>query len=241
MRRDLIFVTLGLALFLVVVSVSLSGRVAEETDFGSEYDSKYRNNQELVKELAQAWPTYSDDFLGISFQYPSEVSEGRIVFFRVGSVLFVTPENSAVYQRRSELLHKSDKDVLDAASAISTYGYWAIWVREATDEADIETAIKEKFSSFKEGCKVGGLQSFNTEGVYSVVITDTDPSFEGVGSCFVNYRVAFLYSPENNRVAIWDMGQDMNFYLTTPAEQGYAADDVMLKSFKFLQQSRTKK
>lgn len=199
---------------------------------------KYANLAKAKAESAN-WPTYTDPQLGISLKYPPHDQRGPIKFFRVGNILFVAPETSKIYRRRDELTQKSDEDILSAAYAIDDFGYWKIWVRKTPDQDDLEKFIQERFRSFNGGCKFSDLTPAHQTGVYRVGIVPVEiynDSNSVESSCWINFRLAFLYSPTAKRAATWDMGQD-DYFPLFPYANGYAADDVMYQSFNFVEKT----
>jgi hypothetical protein len=106
----------------------------------------------------------------------------------------------------------------------------AIWVKNAHSDTDLEKFIQERFGEeYKGGCKLG-KKTLGFEGVYDVGIDSVTepidksdyPSF----SCWINWMMEFKYSPQYQRAAMWDIGQD---------EQFPPLDLYIAKSFRFIE------
>ena len=151
----------------------------------------------------------------------------------------MTVASSNIYIHRDEITGKNDGDILRSEAQLENkYATpwdetpWRIWVQTARDDKDLESIIQEWFGDWKEfgdGCKLGAKRLGSIAGVYNVGVDSVreDPQGENGpdGSCWINWRIGFKYSPSYKRAAIWDLGQEDRF-------SGHDTD--IAKSFAFM-------
>ncbi|MCI0619491.1 hypothetical protein L0Y40_00430 [Candidatus Wolfebacteria bacterium] len=208
-------------------------------------DRRYELLREKGIEESKDWSTYSNEKLGIAFEYP-EYSDGtKVVFIEAGNIVFVTTTSSPLYNRKDELPNGDGVDILKKAQEIShieveggdTFSSideyletffsglvgWAIWVRDVDSDADLEQFIQDRFGrGFEGGCTLGDKFEGIQAGVYDVSI---DPvrggerhKYDPDSSCFINWILYFKYSPQHSRAAMWDVGQEAKFHFSTVDE-----------------------
>lgn len=212
--------------------------------------------QRLLEEQSKKWPVYTNSRLGISLKYPREVAGDDAVFFQAGNIVIVTTRSSDLYIRRGELALETDKEILDKFEEIKsqdTHTFpnagWAIWVRDIHSDSALEQFIQDRFEDSKgDGCKLGKKHDSSTEGIYDIGIESVRLEKEGEpdypGSCWINWMMTFKYSPQYQRAAMWDIGQEYMFAadLQTNCSSSNScdwspADRIMADSFNFVPRS----
>jgi hypothetical protein len=193
--------------------------------------------------LSATWPTYENPRLGIALKYPPHIKEGTVAFVEAGSIVFITNSTSDLYGHRDDLPHGSEQEILNAAKKY-TDGFvaWAIVTGDAQSKADLSSFITNL-----KGCEIGALGTTTQSGVYNVGLVPVKPGPPddpngADSSCWINWIMAFKYSPEYQRGAKWDIGQEGHFMLSSsdlddPNCDGVydcAADSAMMASFKFI-------
>lgn len=108
---------------------------------------------------------------------------------------------------------------------------WSIIIKQVKNDKELENLIKEYYGS---SCTLGQKRPTYQSGVYDVDIKGDDKSlFET--QCPLNYRSILLYYPEKNKIARWNMGQDVGvFFDPKPKSLDKPLDNEMVQSFEFL-------
>lgn len=236
MKKEIIIAILIVASILIgVFSYSQSKR--NETVVTPSTD----NSPQQTAIDSSNWSEYVNNDLGVAIKYPQKVTNGNVKLIHKGNIIFVTTDASPLYQKQNELLADDDTGFLRKASEIEGQGnsVWAILVRSAKTDSDLEKIIQDKFGKdFPGGCKLGSKSASESAGILDVNIDPQRPGstdkYDSDSSCWINWRVAFKYSPEFQRAAIWDMGQEGKFLMNCESKNDCAADDLMVKSFRFL-------
>jgi hypothetical protein len=197
-----------------------------------------------IDELSATWPTYENPRLGIALRYPPHIKDGTVEFVEAGNIIFVTKSSSELYNHRNDLPNGSDQEILDAAKKyMDGFVAWAIVTGDAHSKADLSSFITNL-----KGCEIGALGTTTHSGVYNVGLVPVKPGPPddpngADSSCWINWIMAFKYSPEYQRAAKWDVGQEEHFMLSSsdlddPNCDGVydcAADSAMMVSFEFIQ------
>jgi hypothetical protein len=188
-------------------------------------------------------PTYQNTRLGIALKYPPHIKDGTVEFVEAGNIVFVTNSTSDLYSHRSDLPDGSEQEILDAAKKyMDGFVAWAIVTGDAHSKADLSSFITNL-----KGCEIGPLGTTTQSGVYNVGLVPVKPGPPDDqngpdSSCWINWIMAFKYSPEYQRAAKWDVGQEEHFMLS-PSDlndtncddvYGCAADSAMMASFRFI-------
>jgi hypothetical protein len=196
-----------------------------------------------VDEQSATWPTYQNTRLGISLRYPPHIKDGTVEFVEAGNIVFVTNSTSDLYAHRNDLPNESNQEILDAAKKyMDGLVAWAIVTGDAHSKADLSSFIANL-----KGCEIGPLGTTTQSGVYNVGLVPVKPGPPDDpngpdSSCWINWIMAFKYSPEHQRAAKWDIGQEGRFILSSSdvddpnCDEVYvcAADSAMKASFRFI-------
>ena len=196
-----------------------------------------------IDKLSETWPTYQNTGLGIALKYPPHIKDGTVEFVEAGNIVFVTNSTSDLYSHRNDLPDGSEQEILNAAKKyMNGFVRWAIVTRDVHSKADLSPFITNL-----KGCEIGQMGTTTQGGVYNVglVPVKPGPSDDPNGSdssCWINWIMAFKYSPEYERAAKWDVGQEEHFMLSSSdlddpnCDDVYdcAADFAMMASFRFI-------
>ncbi len=105
---------------------------------------------------------------------------------------------------------------------------FSILTRDISSEDELDILIKERYGP---ACKLGKLTPSNKDKVFDVEIDTSDHDFDledFSDGCFVNYVTVIKYSPFLKRVAMWDIGQAVQFSINNNP-----VDSEMVDSFDF--------
>lgn len=106
---------------------------------------------------------------------------------------------------------------------------WKIVATVATNDAQIESAIQDRFGS---GCSLGDRTLSDSQAdVYDIDIK-TDGKDLSESDCPINYRAVVKYYPKTNVLITWSMGQAQTFWKSFEPPEDY--DQRVLSSFTFL-------
>jgi hypothetical protein len=136
-----------------------------------------------------------------------------------------------------QMISTAEKLQSDAAGNPSSAA-WFIWVKTIASEDDLRDMIEAWFGEYHDfgtGCAYGGLNESKKKDVYNVSVVPVRPGNGSLGtsSCDANWMVAFKYSPKHHRAAVWDIGQESQFYICEEVT-GCDADSKMADSFYFI-------
>lgn len=236
---------------LVVVGV-LYYQLSKDTDDINVQDSPNTETGDVVHgcssdEIAK-WSQHESEQLGVSLRYPKTDKGGELIAFNANNILFVTHSESSINTNRKTLEGlNSDMAILDQAQEFETNDTfwpntsWKVWVQEVESEADISNIIQTWFGErhgFGNGCKFNGLVPSFQPDVYDVQVGSVNSTGDlTTDSCFVNWQMGFKYSPTYKKVAIWDIGQEQQFFLSDDVDPSMSCivDSVMSDSFQFIQ------
>jgi LysM repeat protein len=169
---------------------------------------------------------YRNDKLGFEINIPKKVDDGPIKTIESGDALWIVAENSS-YIEELKQFNSSVSDFKKVAGIP-----WAILVKTVNNDQELNQFIKDRYG---KDCSLGQKQPSSQPGIFDVQI-DTGDGEAGEG-CFLNWILFIKYSPEQNKVAAWDMGQDARFYSSEEVNVDGADtyyDQEMAESFKFI-------
>ena len=83
---------------------------------------------------------------------------------------------------------------------------WHIIVAKVNNDQELDQFIKK---SWGNACMLGSKTKL-ANGIYDVHVKGDGLDME-VSKCFLNFAMAFKYSPELNKAATWGIGQDITF------------------------------
>ena len=183
------------------------------------------------------WDLYKNERLGFSMKIPKEVEIGDIYqkaespmrVFEDGKSNFVFvrplyrrlyrgPERKKIENTFVSLLQESDVD----------QHLWKIAVQEVRNDRELEAFIQKQYFPL---CKLGEKTESEQSGVFDVNIDFG--SGEPDDGCYVSGKYVIKYSPEKQKAAAWDIGQDVNFVRETEDGRVVVFDNKMAESFRF--------
>jgi hypothetical protein len=191
------------------------------------------------------WGTYENLQLGVSFRHPRYVNRSEMVFFQAGDVLVVTTVSSSLYQHKDELSYGYTGGMMmnELSKLEEKYPYlpsksWKIWVRNLSNEDDLKKFIQDIFKpQFFDGCKLGYIQKNEQPGMFDVIVDSVNKPVDlndySNYSCWINWKYNFKYSKLYKRAAMWNVGQEDQFFLLD-SDSSTSIDDEMAKSFIFI-------
>lgn len=169
------------------------------------------------------WQAYRNDRLGFEINIPKKVDNGPIQTIENGDALWVVSENGDPMDRYSKQFNSSVSD-FERVVGIP----WAMLVKTVNNDQELEQFIKDRYG---KDCNLGEKQQSSLPGTFDVQV-DAGNREPGEG-CFLNWILFIKYSPEQHKVAAWDIGQDVNF--ATNADGTFVSYDFeMANSFKFI-------
>lgn len=236
MRSSFIFSSIIVALFLI--AAALFFRSSSEPITPSESIPTPNGFPAIVENESSDWKSYRNERLGFSMKIPKKVEIGDIYRTEESSVrVFEDGKSNVVYVRPSYYLPLYS--VPDRKTGENTFEdlqreeqtnrlMWKITIERVATEAELEAFIKQQYGP---GCVMGERRQSAQTGVFDVDIKVPDDW----AGCGVNWKFVIKYFPERQKVAAWDIGQDVNF--VDESEDGQRSikmfDHEMAESFRF--------
>lgn len=177
-----------------------------------------------IESINGEWNRYTNRRLGFSIEYPktnflNDSKQYQVKPLEDGNIVYLDEGYNTQEIEQNKNLTEMKK------SGTTSF---AILIKTINTDDQLENFIKERYG---KACKLGKKEASNQEGVYNVGIENlTSPDVPEGQDCFVNYITEIKYSPEKGRVAVWNVGQDANFY----DKDLKALDAKVNDSFKFL-------
>jgi putative hemolysin len=180
------------------------------------------------------WNLYTNNELGFSVKVPKNVfidnnAQEPVEIIESDNVVYISNQSSLYYEKISDLLaNDTDSELSDIEKKKGIP--WGMIVRNINNEKELDNFIKEMYGS---GCSLGDKKASQQENTYDVTIKG-----DGLGldktKCPINFILHVKYSSEFKKAAIWDIGHDYNFRVTSALDGTGGGDTEMAESFKFV-------
>lgn len=183
----------------------------------------------VINELDSEWNEYINYDLGFSINIPKQSYLGSSV--DAFTAVKVFEDDGGVYiagEKEIDLQTGQLKAVTLEGIKNRSTETWRVLIKNVASEDALASFLKQRFYS---GCEIRDLKESTQKGLFDVLMATSGPDVPESEYCFINWITIIKYSPEKQKLAQWNIGQDASFF-TENFEKTYDSD--MAQSFRFL-------
>lgn len=214
--------------------------------------SSLDKDSEMIS-LDDTWNLYKNYKLGFSIKIPkySLASDSGQMYGKnfkacpgklVSIIAIADDSNAKVYIVPSKIYDQNVKECKNVDLALAKKlvlannvdsEQWAITIKNIANENQLTGAVRNYWNDNK--CIASNKKATQYAGTFDVSvgpIKDTGAGPED--GCFLNWMIGAKYSPESQKLALWNVGQEGVFWLNNNSKEDTTYDDAMEESFQFI-------
>lgn len=193
----------------------------QETETTEELTSK-------IEPIDDFWSKYTNYQLGFEINFPTQQEGQDVQIVESGEVVYIL---NPTYSNDNFTQQKDLTSPFDQVRGIA----FAINIQDANNDQELDTFIKNTYGS---DCKLGEKITTTIPNLFNLNVDSSawNPALDLEGDCFLNYGFELKYSDTKNKVAAWDIGQDMTFgpWVVSDDVTMASIDQQISESFRFL-------